>query len=153
MLGFLTLLVCHKITSALRNRFCTNIFLSLANIVAVIKCKDWRLTFALQNYSFQFQVTVPQSLTLIKSLVLSDSWHIAWVYVVGNYKKDCESFPVFHKFCDQKNCFYIKYKAAMTSFTNAFSKLQCHDFIQSWMDFNIMVSVILQTNFVKNRLI
>ena len=60
--------------------------------------------------------------------------------MVANYKKDCESVPIFRTFCDQIN-----------SFTNATSGL--HDFIQSWIDFIVMILTILailQTNFVNN---
>ena len=62
--------------------------------------------------------------------------------MVANYKKDCESVPIFRTFCDQIN-----------SFTNATSKLQRHNFIQSWIDFIVMILtilIILQTNFVNN---
>ena len=58
---------------------------------------------------------------------------------------------VFHKFCDQRKLLFlykIQKKLEWHSFTNPTSGLQCHDFIESVMDFTAMVSAILQTNFV-----
>ena len=87
-----------------------------------------------------------------KISVLNDSWYIAWVYMVGNYRKYCERFS-FPKFCDQRKLlllYKIQKKQQWHIFSNAISGLPCHSLIQSWFDSSVMVSTILQMNIIRN---
>ena len=81
--------------------------------------------------------------------MLNDSWYIKYIWWLTI--KRAESFWVFHKFCNQRKLLFLYkiQKSCNDNFSNVTSGLHCHNFIQSWICFIVMVSTILLTNMSK----